>query len=105
LLPLALTKSANYDWLYGTICISPTIEKGVAKLEGKILDEAGKVRKTTTGGRKTVDGGFVLWTGSWESFDLPAGTYTVELTASDKEGKVITSRSEKLLHGNPGMKK
>jgi len=105
LLPLALTKSANYDWMYGTICMSPSIEKAVAKLEGTILDEAGKVRKTTTGSRKTVDGGFVLWTGSWELFDLPPGTYTVELTALDKEGKVITSRSEKILHGNPGAKR
>ncbi len=50
--------------------------------------------------RKTADGGFVLWTGSWELFDLPPGTYTVELTALDQEGKVVTSRSEKLLHGN-----
>jgi len=105
LLPLALTKSANYDWLYGTVCISPTIEKMVVKAEGKIVDGDGKVRKTTTGNRKTLDGGFVLWTGSWELFDLPAGTYTVELTASDKEGKVVTSRSEKVLHGNPGTKK
>jgi hypothetical protein len=100
LLPLALTKSANYDWLYGTVCISPTIEKSVAKIEGKIIDETGKVRKTTTGSRKTMDGDFVLWTGSWELIDLPAGTYTVELTALDKEGKVVTSRTEKLLHGN-----
>jgi Carbohydrate family 9 binding domain-like len=105
LLPLALTRSGNYEWLFGTVCISPTIEKAVAKLEGKITDEAGKVRKTTTGSRKTVDGGFVLWTGSWELFDLPPGTYTVELTALDKEGKVVTSRTEKVLHGNPGMKK
>ncbi len=104
LLPLALTKSANYDWLYGTACIAPTIAKTVAKLEGKIIDEAGKVRKTTTGSRKTIDGGFVLWTGSWELFDLPAGTYTVELTALDKDGKVVTSRTEKLLHGSPGAK-
>ena len=94
-----LTKSANYAWLYGTVCISPTIEKSVAKLEGKILDEAGKVRKTTAGSRKTLDGGFVLWTGSWELFDLPAGVYTLELTALDKEGKVVTSRTEKVLHG------
>jgi len=105
LLPLALTKSGNYDWLYGTVCISPTIEKAVVKLEGKIIDEAGKVRKTTIGSRKTVDGGFVLWTGSWELFDLPAGTYTVELTASDKEGKIVTTRAEKVLHGNSGVKK
>jgi len=101
LLPLALTKSANYAWLYGTACISPTIEKAVAKIEGKIIDADGKVRKTTNGSRKTVDGGFVLWSGAWELFDLPPGTYTVEVAALDKEGKVVTSRSEKLLHGNP----
>jgi hypothetical protein len=105
LLPLALTKSANYGWLYGTVCISPTIEKSVAKLEGKVIDEAGKVRKTTAGSRKNLDSGFVMWTGSWELFDLPLGTYTVELTASDKEGKVVTSRTERVLHGNPGAKK
>ena len=65
----------------------------MAKVEGKIIDEAGKVRKTTAGSRKTLDGGFVLWTGSWELFDLPAGVYTVEMTALDKEGKVVTSRT------------
>jgi hypothetical protein len=105
LLPMAMTKSANYDWLYGTVCISPTIEKAVVKLEGKIVDDSGKVRKTTTGGRKTMDGGFVLWTGSWELFDLPPGIYSVEITGSDKDGKAVTSRSEKLLHGNLGGKK
>src|SRR5207249_6162598 len=46
LLPLSLTKSANYAWMYGTVCISPSIEPLVAKLEGKIVDQAGKVRKT-----------------------------------------------------------
>lgn len=100
LLPLALTKSANYAWLYGTVCISPTIEKSVTKFEGKIVDEAGKVRKTTGGSRKTMEGGFVLWTGSWELFDLSPGTYTLEVTALDKQGKVVTSRMEKVLHGN-----
>ena len=100
LLPLALTKSANYDWLFGTVCISSTIEGSVAKLEGKIVDRAGKVLKTSTGSRKTLDGGFVLWTGSWELFDLPPGVYTLDLTALDKESKVITSRSEKLLRGD-----
>ena len=52
-----------------------------------------------------LDGGFVLWTGSWELFDLPPGTYTVELSALDKEGKMVTSRTEKVLHGNPVAKK
>jgi len=105
LLPLALTKSANYGWLYGTVCLSPTIEKAVAKVEGRVMDADGKVRKTTVGTRKTLDGGFVLWTGTWELFDLLPGTYAVEVTALDKEGKVITARSEKLLHGNRAPEK
>ena len=105
LLPLALTKSANYGWLYGTVCISPTIEGAVAKLEGKLLDATGKVRKTSTGGKKALDGGFTLWTGSWEMFDLSPGVYTLELTATDKQGTVITSRAEKVLHGNPTLPK
>jgi hypothetical protein len=102
LLPLSLTKSGNYDWLYGTVCISPTIENAVAKIEGKLLDGQGKVRKTSEGSRKTLEGsGFVVWTGSWELFDLPPGIYTVEVTALSKAGKLVTSRTEKVLHGNP----
>ena len=99
LLPLSLTKSANYGWLYGTVCLSPTIEASVVKLEGKIVDRAGKVRKSTAGARKTIDGGFAMWTGNWELFDLPPGIYTLELTALDKDGKIVTSRKEALLHG------
>lgn len=101
LLPLSLTKAANYAWLYGTVCVSPTIAGSVAKLEGKLLDAGGKVRKTSTGSKKTLDGGFTLWTGSWELFDLPPGTYALELTAFDQQGRPITARTEKLLHGNP----
>jgi Carbohydrate family 9 binding domain-like len=100
LLPLSLTKSANYGWLYGTVCLSPTINAAVAKLEGKIVDREGKVRKSTAGSRKTIDGGFVMWTGNWEFFDLPPGIYTLELTALDKGGKIVASRKEALLHGN-----
>jgi hypothetical protein len=100
LLPLSLTKSANYAWLYGTVCISPTMEGSLAKLEGKLLDAGGKVRRTSTGSKKTLDGGFTLWTGSWEMFDLTPGVYTLELMATDKTGAVITSRAEKVLHGN-----
>lgn len=101
LLPLSLARSTNYAWLYGTVCVSPTIEGSVAKLEGKLLDAGGKVRKSSTGSKKTLDGGFTLWTGSWEMFDLPPGVYTLELVATDKAGGVITSRTEKVLHGNP----
>jgi hypothetical protein len=101
LLPLSLTRSANYPWLYGTVCISPTIEGSLAKLEGRLLDAGGKVRKTSAGSKKTLDGGFTLWTDSWEMFDLPPGVYTLELVATDKAGAVITSRAEKVLHGGP----
>ena len=72
----------------------------VAKLEGKLLDADGKVRKTSAGSKKSQEG-FLLWTGSWELFDLPPGVYTLELVATDKAGAVITSRTEKVLHGNP----
>jgi hypothetical protein len=101
LLPLSLTRSTNYAWLYGTVCVSPTIEASVARLEGKLVDAGGKVRKTSTGSKKRLAGGFTLWTGSWEMFDLPAGVYTLELTATDKAGGTITARTEKVLHGNP----
>jgi hypothetical protein len=42
--------------------------------------------------------------GKWEMFDLPPGVYTLELTATDKTGKVITSRTEKVLHGDSKAK-
>jgi hypothetical protein len=101
LLPLSLTRSTNYAWLYGTVCLSPTIEGKVAKLEGRLLDSKGRVRKASTGSKKTLDGGFTLWTGSWELFDLPPGIYTLDLVATDKTGAVITSRTENVLHGKP----
>jgi hypothetical protein len=100
LLPLAVTKSANYDWLYATACLSPTIEKRIAKVEGKLLDASGKVRKTSTGTRKTMEGsGFVLWRGAWELFDLPAGDYTLEVAALDKDGKPVVARTVRVAHG------
>ncbi len=105
LLPLSLTRSANYAWLYATVCVSPTIEGSVARLEGRLVDAGGKVRKTSTGSRKTGAGGFTLWTGSWELFDLPPGVYTLEVVATDRAGAVITSRAEKVLHGNPPLAK
>jgi hypothetical protein len=100
LLPLSVTKSANYDWLYGTVCLSPTIDKMAARVEGRILDAEGKVKKTAAGTRTTLEGsGFVLWQASWELFDLPAGAYAVEVTALDRDGKAIVSHSTSLLHG------
>jgi hypothetical protein len=101
LLPLSLSQSKNYPWLYATVCVSPTIEGTVAKLEGKLVDSAGKVRKSSTGRKMTQAGGFTLWIGSWEMFDLPPGVYSLELVATAKQGRLITSRSERVLQGNP----
>lgn len=102
LLPLSLTKSTNYPWIYGTACISPTIEQAVAKIEGRVVHANGKVVATTEGSRQTLEGsGFVLWSGSWELFAVPPGTYSLELTAFDKTGKAITGRKVQLVHGMP----
>ena len=99
LLPMSLTKSGNYDWLYGTVCVSPTIDTTVAKIEGRLLDAKGNLLKKTDGSRQTLEGsGFDVWTGSWELFDLPPGIYTVEVAALGKDGKVVTARTEKVLH-------
>jgi hypothetical protein len=105
LLPLALTQSANYSWLYGKVCISPSLKKfPFNRLEGKLVDASGKVWKTSTGSRKSLAGGFQMWTGSWELFDVPPGTYTLYLTAFDNLGRLMTSRAEKVLHGSPASK-
>jgi hypothetical protein len=106
LLPWSLSKSANYDWLYSTVCVSPTIEKDVGKLEGRIVDGNGKVLKTSPAAKRAVENSDInVWRQRFELFDLPAGVYTIELTALDKEGKVITERKEKLLHGDPSAAK
>ncbi len=99
LLPLALNRSTNYPWLFGTVCVSPTIEKTVTKLEGKLVDRAGKTHKATTGAKRMTDGGgFVIWNASWELWDLSPGLYQLQLTATDKSGRVVTSRSVDIVH-------
>lgn len=81
------------------------VQKSVAKFEGKVIGGDGKVRKISAGSRKTLDGGFAMWTGSWELFDQPPGVYTLEVVATDKTGAVVTSRAEKVLLGNPSVTK
>ena len=96
LLPLSLAKSANYGWMYGTVGVSTAIADRVTKIEGRLVGPAGKVVATSTGALK-LTGGFAQWLGAWELWDVPPGKYTLEITASGKEG-VITSRSVKVLH-------
>ena len=98
LLPLSVTQSANYSYVYATACLSPTIEKAVAKVEGKVSDAKGKA---TPGTRQTLEGsGFAMWDAQWELFDLPPGPYTVEVTAYDKDGTVVAQRKVKIVHGD-----
>jgi hypothetical protein len=102
LLPLALSRSANYSWLYATVCLSPTVEKSVVKVEGKVIDAAGKVRKVSTGSRRRLAGsGLALWEGKWELFDLPAGAYAVEVTAFGRAGRAVVARRVRIAHGEP----
>lgn len=99
LLPMSLAKSANYDWLYGTIGLSPTIAPSVVRIEGKLLDADGKARKTSAGERKKLEGSdFELWTAKWELYDLPPGNYLLEINALNKANQPITGRRIKVLH-------
>lgn len=93
LLPTALTLSENYPWLYGTVGVSTTIADRVARIEGQLRDAAGKVRKTASAAPKAdPPSGLVLWRGAWELFDLPPGTYWLDITAKDADGREITQR-------------
>jgi hypothetical protein len=97
LLPLSLTQSANYSYLYATACVSPTIDRSVAKIEGKVVDAKGRA---TPGTRRTLEGsGLAMWDAKWELFDLPPGEYAVEVTAYDKDGGVVVQRKMKIVHG------
>jgi hypothetical protein len=97
LLPGAVTKSANYGWVYATIGLSPTLDRDVTRVRGRIEDILGVERKVSSGARLvTPDGQFVLWQGKWEVFDLPPGSYAVVIEALDAGGNVVVSRSIRL---------
>src|SRR5262249_2755614 len=98
--------SGGFPCLYATACVSPTIQGAVAKVEARLLDSEGRVRKTTPGTRQTLEGsGFVMWSGRWELFDLPAGSYVVEVSALGKDGKAIVTRRVPVVHGGPAAAK
>jgi hypothetical protein len=102
LLPVAVTKSEGFPCLYATACLSPTIEKTVARVEGKLLVAEGRVRKATPGTRRTLEGsGFAMWSGQWELFDLPPGTYTLEVAALGKDGRAVVTPRVPPVHGGP----
>src|SRR5262245_29244976 len=101
LLPLSVTKTANYGYLYGTVGVSPTIGEQVKTIAGKLFDANGAAKATSTGAPKTQSSSSVmLWSGQWEINDLPHGVYTLEIVAKDKDNQVITQRKETILHGD-----
>ncbi len=101
LLPMSLTTTTNYGWMYGNVVLSKTIANDVKTVEGKLLDADGKVKATSAGAPGHLAAtGFTIWSGKWEVNDLPQGFYTVEVTAKDKDGKVITQRTDTIYHGD-----
>ncbi len=93
LMPMSVCQSANYSWMYATVCISPTISDKVAKISSQIMDENGKVRiKSTKGEFKNVHG-FPMWNGKWELFNLPPGGYTLIVTGLDAKDASVVQRA------------
>jgi Carbohydrate family 9 binding domain-like len=100
LLPMSLTLTTNYGYVYATAGVSPTIAQVVKTFEGRILDTDGKERAKTSGNRQTLEGsGLTLWKGQWEINDLPPGVYTIELTGKDAKNNVVVQRGEQIQHG------
>ncbi|HZU34411.1 MAG TPA: sugar-binding protein [Gemmataceae bacterium] len=106
LLPLTIRQSGNYPWLYATAGISPTIAAKIKRIEGTIKDQTGKVRLKSAGSRQTLPGsGIVLWHGSWELFELPAGTYTCEVSAYDNKGELVAAHALPLVQSQAAARR
>ncbi len=102
LLPVSVTQSANYSWVYAVAGVSPSIDAATVKIEAKVIDDKGKALKTTPGKREKLEGsGFPLWRGQFELFDAPAGSLTLEVRALGKDDAVLAKRSIPLVQGSP----
>lgn len=94
LFPFDAQIPGNYGRIYGIACVSPTIAANVVKIEGKLLGADGKKLKDMENASLTmVAEHWRLWRGEWETFDLPAGEYTLVLTGSDAHGNAIVERA------------
>ena len=106
LLPLNINKSANYDHLHVTVGIADALAALGAKYEARIVGPDGKALKTLAGPRKVLEGpNLGIWTGTFELFDVPAGTYSLACTVFGKDNAVVTMRSVPFLHGEPPAKR
>jgi hypothetical protein len=98
LFPFDAQLPGNYGRIYGVACVSPTIAGVVTRITARLLDGAGAVRKNAENSTlTTVDDFWRMWRGEWETFDLPAGTYTLVVTAQDAQNNVIVERRMRVL--------
>jgi hypothetical protein len=98
LLPFDAQVPGNYGRVYGVACLSPTIADLVTKIEARLLDSTGAVRKNAESAAVTSPADtWKLWRGEWETYDLPAGTYTLVLTARDAQNNVVAERTRHIL--------
>ncbi len=104
LMPVSITQSLNYAWLYVTVGVSPTLEDSVAKVQASVLDADGKVRKRPVEIKKEQQDGISLWKGSMELFDLPPGIYKLQISALSRQGKAIASRELTISHDQEAKK-
>ncbi|MFO0865590.1 MAG: sugar-binding protein [Gemmataceae bacterium] len=91
LLPAAVSVSGNYPWIYARVQPSASLE--ATSIEAKLIDSEGKARKTAKGTAAPFAPAFPEYRIMLEAFDLPAGTYTLEIAAKDKAGRTVTTRS------------
>lgn len=98
LFPFDAQVPGNYGRIYGVGCLSPTIADRVAKVDARLLDGAGTVRKNAENAAlTTIAGSWRMWRGEWETYDLPAETYTLVLTARDAQNNVLVERTRHVL--------
>ena len=98
LFPFDAQTPGNYGRVYGVGCLSPTIAAVVTKVEARLLDASGTVRKNAeSAGLTTVSEYWRMWRGEWETYDLPAGTYTLVITARDAQNGIVVERTRHIL--------
>lgn len=98
LFPFDAQVPGNYGRIYGSACLSPTIASVVTTIEARLLDASGTVRKKAeNAGLTTVASHWRMWRGEWETFDLPAGTYTLVLSARDAKNNLVVERTLHVL--------
>lgn len=99
LFPFDTQVTGNYGRIYASACLSPTISKSIAKIDARLLDSAGTEKsKADNTSLSTVANHWTIWRGEWETAELPAGTYTLVLTARDSKNNIVVERTRRILY-------